>query len=317
MSRRLATRPAISASRGLSISISGIAGTFLLHILLITPFFLDLSLPQSQAPKRNARGASAVASLGETAMTVVFINEPASSEHSAPELPDIASRGLAPVDLPLVILSPESLPEEAKSAASPEDEAERAAKPDTAKDQPQRALLYGRYLGQIQARIERAWLRPRTQIGAEKFSCRARIEQNGRGDVVGVDLDHCNGDRRWQQSLLSAIRTASPLPAPPDPSVYADRLWLAFRSDGFRAGSPPDGFEPERAALRIAEPEARQSFEHFANGLDQRFRSRTENDSDVIHLTIIGQESDAQVSSKPEGRSLTPEPTNTTSSPPQ
>jgi hypothetical protein len=265
----------------------GVAGTLLLHALLVLPLFLDLSLPAHEPPNRSGAGASAFVSNAEPVMTVVFINEPSTAERKAPADPELlASRGLAPVDLPVVVLSPDVLP--AADAADQDKEQDSSAPPEAAGDQAQHAILYGRYLGQVQARIERAWMRPRTEIGAPRFSCRVRIEQNRLGDVISVSLDHCEGGERWQQSLVSAIRTASPLPAPPDPSVYADRLHLTFQSEGFRPGAPAEEFEPERPVVLTAQDsyQERQSlgkfFEHSGRA------PRGKDDSNVIHLTIIG-----------------------------
>jgi TonB C terminal len=218
----------------------------LLHALLVLPFFLDVSLPSPRLPNRS--GASALASGQEPVMTAVFINEPSPTERLAPAPENLASSGLAPLDLPIVVFSPDPSPP-AEIDAKSEDS---MAPPEAAGDQTEHALLYGRYLGQVQARIERAWMRPRTEIGAPRFSCRARIEQDRQGELVSIKLDHCDGSERWQQSLVSAIRTASPLPAPPDPSVYADTLWLTFASESFQPGGSVQGFEPESRETRVA-----------------------------------------------------------------
>ena len=44
-------------------------------------------------------------------------------------------------------------------------------------------VLYGRYVGQIRARIERAWLRPCSLIGASSFTCVVQIVQDRVGTV--------------------------------------------------------------------------------------------------------------------------------------
>jgi hypothetical protein len=59
------------------------------------------------------------------------------------------------------------------------------------------SALSGLYVGQIDARIERAWLRPRTEVGAGVFSCSARIEQDEAGHAQDVTLIRCNGRARW------------------------------------------------------------------------------------------------------------------------
>ncbi len=211
-------------------------------------------------------------------MTVAFISEPTAAERAPPPAAALASRGFAPPDLLVVVFGRDTYP-----AAEDSQETQNSPSPTAVVSDPtQHALLYGRYLGQVQARIERAWMRPRTEIGAPTFSCRARIAQDRGGDVVEVKFDNCSGSERWQQSLLSAIRTASPLPAPPDPSVYADTLSLSFRSEAFNPGGPTEGFEPDNRAPFLAGDRyrGRESFENF--------ESRGRDGSKVIHLTIIG-----------------------------
>jgi hypothetical protein len=265
-------------------------GTVLLHALVMLPLFLDLSRPAHSTPDRSGAGASAVAAAQEPVMTVVFINEPSLAERTTAPVPlELASRGLAPRNLPVVVFSPDPSPP-AEIAPDWEKSQGTSAPPEAAGDETQHALLYGRYLGQVQARIERAWMRPRTEITGPRFTCRARIEQDRRGEVIGVKLDHCNGGNRWQQSLVSAIRIASPLPAPPDASIYADRLWLSFESDGFQSAGSTDGFEPESRDTRAAinQWEVHESFEHFVHRADQSHQSGNKDNTDVIHLTIIG-----------------------------
>jgi hypothetical protein len=95
-------------------------------------------------------------------------------------------------------------------------------------------LVDSRYLGQIRARIERAWLLPRTPIGAARFACQVRIEQDPAGNVTEVALERCNGSPRWQLSLVHAIESASPLPVPSDPAVFAHAIHMSFQA------APPD-----------------------------------------------------------------------------
>jgi hypothetical protein len=275
-------------SRRFGVSTAGLIGALAIHALFVLPFVLDLSLPSRKPPDRSGAGASALAGASEREITVVFINESSPpSVTPPPVLEALSSRGLASLDLPVVVLSPD---------ASPAAEADRTVVQETtdssavAPDPAQHALLYGRYVGQVQARIDRAWMRPRTEIGAPRFSCRARIKQDRRGNVIDVTLDQCNGTERWQQSLASAIRTASPLPAPPDPSVYADVLWFSFSSEAFQPGGSTQGFEPDaRTASSAAGPSALESFEKFVNGgRGNEPQSGNKEDSQVIHLTIVG-----------------------------
>ena len=76
---------------------------------------------------------------------------------------------------------------------------------------PGRQFLFGRYIGQITARIERAWLRPRTPIENAFFACRVRITQDRNGIVQEIELViRCNGTPQWQTSLVQAIESALP-----------------------------------------------------------------------------------------------------------
>lgn len=110
--------------------------------------------------------------------------------------------------------------------------------------QPGLAALYGRYLGQIQARIERAWLRPRTAIGADLFRCRVRIDQRADGRVGDITLQRCNGTTQWQGSLVRAIEDASPLSAPANPAVFTPHVVLEFRATAYTPHAPAGLFEP-------------------------------------------------------------------------
>ena len=161
-------------------------------------------------------------------------------------LEELASLGIELPQAALVIASPDPLPPPLLDEEAIDDSETTEASGDT----HGHAQMFGRYLGQISARIERAWLRPRSPISAPRFSCQTKIEQDQDGKVLSIELRHCNGDARWQRSLVSAIEHASPLPAPPTPSVFARMLVLNFSADAFQAGiSNARRYEPE---IRLA-----------------------------------------------------------------
>jgi hypothetical protein len=272
---RTVVRPPVDP-RPLAVNAAGLVGVLLIHTLLLLPFVLNLSAPPQRRPNTTGAGATDFLSAAEPDMTVVFIDEP--TENAAPrEAPPLASWGMTPPDLQLVVVSPDPSPppSTAKTEDAAQDDVTEAA------EAVEHAKLYGRYVGQVQSRIERAWMRPRTEIGAPRFFCYVRVQQDRRGELIGITLDHCNGTERWQQSLLSAIRTASPLPAPPDASVYADVLWLTFSSPPFEEGDSAQGFEPETRTRDGSERTATESFQRFASGTQRDAES-------IIHLTIIG-----------------------------
>ena len=73
--------------------------------------------------------------------------------------------------------------------------------------------LQGLYLGQVRARIERAWTDVDTT--ARVASCLLQIEQDARGEVQRVQLQDCALSRTQQATLITAVRRNSPLPLPP------------------------------------------------------------------------------------------------------
>jgi hypothetical protein len=228
------------------------------HLALLGPLLLQAP-PRRHIPERTGAGASAVVSTEEPVMTLIYLNTqtPTSPPEQSEEL--IASRGIAPSSLPILIAGPDALP--AVDSSEDDTKSDTPAVQESAADQSGHAVLFGRYLGQITARIERAWVRPRTPIGAERFSCSVQITQDRSGNVQQTVLQRCNGDLRWQLSLVQAIQSASPLPAPPDPSVFADAVTLQFNCDAYVAGGAADGFEPLTPALRAAmatDPNTRQ-----------------------------------------------------------
>jgi outer membrane biosynthesis protein TonB len=88
------------------------------------------------------------------------------------------------------------------------------------------AGLLGRYISELQARIERAWNRPPSAHTG--LSCIVNVTQVPGGTVTDVKLGGCNGDSAVQQSIVLAVYRASPLPAPPDPSLFDRHLRLEF-----------------------------------------------------------------------------------------
>jgi TonB family protein len=124
------------------------------------------------------------------------------------------------------------------------DTAEEANASRLENNEPGRAALLERYMGQIDARIQRARVRPRTPVDFGLFECRVRIAQEPNGRVREIEIARCNGDIPWQTSLVRAIQSASPLPAPPDPKVFSQTLTFEFTARQFVPGGDLEGFEP-------------------------------------------------------------------------
>jgi len=147
--------------------------------------------------------------------------------------------------------------------------------------------MYGRYVEQIQARIDRAWLRPRTAIGAPIFRCQVQVDQDPQGKVGPVTLLDCNGDERWKLSLVHAIERASPLPSPPDSAVFTRHVLLEFRAAGYAPGASEELYEPAALAIASAGPQQRRlQSESLLQAL--RGPSRSANSPKILELRIEG-----------------------------
>lgn len=83
------------------------------------------------------------------------------------------------------------------------------------------------YVYAIQQRIQSRWVAPPTATSG--IECIVNITQLPGGEVVSVSIGDCNGDSAVRTSIERAVYRASPLPNPPDPSVFDRNIQLIFR----------------------------------------------------------------------------------------
>jgi colicin import membrane protein len=81
----------------------------------------------------------------------------------------------------------------------------------------------------IAAKITRAWLRPPTAKAG--IDCMLNVTQVPGGEVTQVSIGQCNGDPAVRESIEAAVYRASPLPPPPDPSLFDRNLKIEFKPD--------------------------------------------------------------------------------------
>jgi hypothetical protein len=249
-----------AARRFLSPTLIGVLGTLLLHTIVIRSLpFVDRG-SKAKTPEAQESADALVKSIaGATeSLVLVTLSTPAKSNQAASQyfiasLPDLSKMKIKShinVDPPaLANLETLALSDDQTSAS-------RAQGGDTG----EQARLFGIYTGQIQARIDRVWRRPRTPINEDNasatntdlddsFQCQAQIVQDAAGNVQEILLPQCNGSSTWQHSLVSAIRQASPLPAPPNVSVFRQSITLNFVGVRFIPGDAEDDYEPAPRAL--------------------------------------------------------------------
>jgi TonB family protein len=242
--RMLIHSAAPTQSRRLTIPFMGALASVLLHALLLAPVLVGTTAHKTPLPRHQDTISTVVGPSEESAMTVIFIEESDPGAKSGATTAELASLLSAESAILAPVAAPDLEPPPAL-VQSDDSEDEQHATNTAGESDPGRALMVGRYVGQITARVQRAWIRPRTPLASDLFVCRVRISQDRSGSVTEIELARCNGDVRWQTSLVAAIQSASPLPAPPDPDVFSRTLTIEFTTEPLAPGKDAEGFEPE------------------------------------------------------------------------
>lgn len=115
----------------------------------------------------------------------------------------------------------------ADERAEREADLKRSLDQELRQDAAQRSGALASWQAQITARIQRAWLKPPSaRAGIE---CVLDVTQVPGGEVTNVRIGTCNGDQAVRESIEAAVYRASPLPPPPDPSLFQRELVITFR----------------------------------------------------------------------------------------
>jgi colicin import membrane protein len=80
---------------------------------------------------------------------------------------------------------------------------------------------------QITAAIRIRWEQPAS--ARPGIVCVLDVTQLPGGTVTNVQIRSCNGDQAVRESIQTAAYKASPLPPPPDPSLFQRELLITFR----------------------------------------------------------------------------------------
>jgi len=87
----------------------------------------------------------------------------------------------------------------------------------------------GNWVAAIAQRVTSNWIRPPNT--PQGLDCSVKITQLPSGQVVNAVMQQCNGDSVIQQSILTAVRKASPLPTPDNPDVFSRQITFEFAPD--------------------------------------------------------------------------------------
>ncbi len=232
----------------------GATATLLFHFLVTAPLLLGVSAHKARPRHPVGPGSVAWASQGSQYESMILLDLSALSaeQHSDQDAPDIKTDGIEIEELKLALASREIAP---PPELRVEDAEEAETSNEAAGDPAGAAALFGRYMGQIAARIDRTWMRPRTVAANGRFDCKARIAQDTRGNIVSIELQDCGPEARWRESLISAIKRASPLSAPSEQWLFAEIVTLRFSADQYEPGRTPEYlYEPQvsRVAHTVA-----------------------------------------------------------------
>jgi hypothetical protein len=240
----------------------GIVGTLLIHASVIQSLYLGSRALKVPRPEIQERHLSSRRTATNPTEALVFVGLSATATRHNLDDEALAAIQTAVRSYPIVMSRSEPTPQLDLGLLIIDEETEAKATVGEG-DGIDRARLLGIYSGQIQARIERAWSRPRTPVNdgsdpvhahdsVEYFHCQVQVVQDIFGNVQEILLPHCNGTPAWQRSLVMAIQQASPLPAPPDPKVFSRAVSLNLVGYPYVAGGSEDGYETPRVEVAQA-----------------------------------------------------------------
>ena len=192
----------VDPRRWWSPGILGLIGTLLVHSVVLQSVILGTHAQKIHPPDAQGPSATLIKSATEPAEALILLELPSEDIKSKVLIENLASAGSAPKNLLVTLISPDPLPHVDIPPNKMIDITDTAAPVDSG-DPAGRALLFSRYSGQIQARIERAWRRPRSPVNEgvrpshnssvgspggsgiddDSFRCQVRILQDGRGAI--------------------------------------------------------------------------------------------------------------------------------------
>lgn len=203
----------------------------------------------------NSEGFSATSQRGdgkEVVSILFFVNDKTIHVKQEGDASPYSSEASASVRSESQLLS--SI-ESGKSGSPPSLEIADAAAEESAEafgDGAKATELYGIYMGQIKARIERVWEVPNSV--QHRAQCKVQIRQSRDGSVEDVTVQRCDLNLQDQMSLVRAIQSASPLSAPPIETLFTELVTLVFVAEPHHKLS---NNTVERSTARVAQVQIR------------------------------------------------------------
>lgn len=89
-----------------------------------------------------------------------------------------------------------------------------------------RASLLQQWTAVVRQKVQSNWNEPANT--PSNLSCKVQVNQVPGGTVTNAQIIACNGDEAIQQSVITAVLRSSPLPPPPEPSLFQRVFILNF-----------------------------------------------------------------------------------------
>ena len=122
---------------------------------------------------------------------------------------------------------------ERKAAAEAQRQQQREAQlaAELAAEQQREDAVRGGLLDQwvevIRQKVQRNWVNPPS--AGTGIECEVRVTQIPGGEVIDVRISRCNADAAVMRSIENAVYKASPLPPPPDASLFERNIIFNFK----------------------------------------------------------------------------------------
>ncbi len=119
--------------------------------------------------------------------------------------------------------------EEARKQAEREAELQRMLAAEEDRLSAVESGLLDQYIAVIRQTVERNWVKPASATAG--IDCEVLVNQLPSRDIVNVQIGDCNADETVRRSIETAVLKSSPLPPPPDASLFERNLRFRFRPE--------------------------------------------------------------------------------------
>lgn len=89
-----------------------------------------------------------------------------------------------------------------------------------------RASLLQQWIALVKQKVQSNWNEPANS--PPDLSCKVQVDQVPGGTIANAQIVSCNGDEAVKQSVVTAVLRSSPLPPPPEPSLFQREFILNF-----------------------------------------------------------------------------------------